>query len=155
MAVFFVGMAVSSAYHGVKSIQKETLMLTGNSFLLKNALLVDSVVSFLTGVALLLFSKAIAGFLGLSASWIMPVLGVVAVAYSIEIYLAARAEPVHVGIARFAAYGNLIGALGIAVLVFANLVPFTTAGKWAVAIIADAVLVLAIFQHVGLRRLAR
>jgi hypothetical protein len=34
-------------------------------------------------------------------------------------------------------------------------VPFTTAGKWAVAIVADAVLVLAIFQHVGLRRATR
>lgn len=130
-------------------------MLTGNSALLKNALFVDSVVSFLTGAALLFFSKTIAGFLGLSASWIVPVLGLVAVAYGIEIYLAARAEPVHMGIARFAAYGNLVGALGIAVLIFANLVPFTTAGKWAVAIAADAVLVLAIFQHIGLRRVIR
>ena len=129
-------------------------MLTNNSSLLKNALLIDSVVSFITGMAFLLFSRAIAGFLGLSASWIVLVIGLIAIVYSIEIYLAARAEPVHMGLARFAAYGNLVGALGIAVLIFANLVPFTTAGKWAVAIVADAVLVLAIFQHVGLRRLA-
>ena len=127
-------------------------MLTNNSSLLKNALLIDSVVSFITGMAFLLFSKAIASFLGLSASWIILVLGVAAIVYSIEIYLAARTEPVHMGIARFATYGNLAGALGIAVLIFANLVPFTTAGKWAIALIADAVLVLAIFQHVGLRR---
>ena len=127
-------------------------MLTGNSSLLRNALLVDSIVSFLTGVALLLFSKSIASFLGLSAAWIVLVLGVVAIAYSIAIYLAARAEHVHMGIARLAAYGNLIGAFGIAVLIFANLMPLTTAGKWAVAIVADAVLVLAVFPHVGLRR---
>lgn len=130
-------------------------MLTGNSSLLRNALLVDSVVSFLTGVALLFFSKSIASFLGLPAAWIVLVLSVVALAYSIAIYLAARAEPVHMGIARFAAYGNLIGAIGIAVLIFANLMPLTAASKWAVAIVADAVLVLAIFQHIGLRRLAR
>jgi hypothetical protein len=130
-------------------------MLTNNSSLLKNALLIDSVVSFISGVAFLLFSRAIASFLGLSASWIILVVGVVAIVYSIEVYLAARAEPVHLGIARFAAYGNLVGALGIAILIFANLVPLTTAGKWTVAIVADAVLVLAIFQQVGLRRLAR
>jgi hypothetical protein len=130
-------------------------MSTGNPSLLKNALLVDSVVSFISGLAFLLFSKAIASFLGLSATWIVLVIGLIAIVYSIEIYLAARAEPVHMGLARFAAYGNLVGALGIAVLIFANLVPFTTAGKWAVAIVADAVLVLAIFQHVGLRRLAK
>jgi hypothetical protein len=130
-------------------------MLTNNSSLLKNALLIDSVVSFISGMAFLLFSRAIAGFLGLSASWIILVVGIIAIVYSIEVYLAARAEPVHMGIARFAAYGNLAGALGIAVLIFANLVPFTTAGKWTVALIADAVLVLAIFQHVGLRRVAK
>lgn len=130
-------------------------MVTSNSSLLKTALFIDSVVSFISGIALLLFSKAIAGFLGLSASWIVLVVGVIAILYGIEVYLAARAEPVHMGIARFAAYGNLAGALGIAVLVFANLVPFTTAGKWTVALAADAVLVLAIFQHAGLRRLAR
>ncbi|HET9913933.1 MAG TPA: hypothetical protein VFQ13_18710 [Anaerolineales bacterium] len=130
-------------------------MLTGNPSLLKNALLIDSVVSFISGMAFLLFSKAIASFLGISAPWIILVFGVVAVVYSVEVFLAARAEPVHMGIARFAAYGNLIGALGIAVLIFANLVPLTTAGKWAVAIVADTVLVLAIFQHVGLRRLAK
>lgn len=130
-------------------------MLTGNPSLLKNALFVDSVVSFISGMAFLLFSKAIASFLGISAPWIILVVGIVAIVYGAEVYLAARAEPVHMGIARFAAYGNLIGALGIAVLIFAKLVPLTTAGKWAVAIVADAVLVLALFQHVGLRRLAK
>jgi hypothetical protein len=140
---------------GSNQTQKESLMLTNNSSLLKNALLIDSVVSFISGMAFLLFSRAIAGFLGLSASWIILVVGIIAIVYSIEVYLAARAEPVHMGIARFAAYGNLIGAFGIAVLVFANIMPLTTAGKWAIALIADAVLVLAIFQHVGLRRLAR
>jgi hypothetical protein len=130
-------------------------MLTNNSSLIKNALFADSVISFLAGIACLFFSKAIASFLGLSASWIIFVFGVVAIVYGIEVYLAARAEPVNRGIARFAAYGNLVGALGIAALIFANLVPFTIAGKWVIAIAADLVLVLAIFQHIGLRRLAR
>ncbi len=129
--------------------------MSNNPSLLKKALLVDSVLSFLVGVDLLLFSKTIAGFLGLSTSWIILVVAVICILYGIEIYLAARAEPIHTGIAKFATYGNLVWVLGSAVLIFANLVPFTTAGKWTIAIIADVVLVLAIFQYVGLRRLAR
>lgn len=129
-------------------------MLANNSSLLKTALLVDSAVCFLGGIACLLSSKAIAGFLGISASWIILALGAGVVAYAIEVFLAARAEPLNMGIARFAAYGNLVWVLASAVLIFANLVPFTTAGKWAIAIVADVVLVLAIFQHVGLRRAA-
>jgi hypothetical protein len=155
MAVVFVGMAVSAAYHGVKSTQKETLMLTNNSSLLKNTLFGNSAFSFISGIAFLLFSKAIASFLGLAASWIILALGVGLIVYGIEIYLAAKAEPVHTGIAKFAIYADLAWVLGSAVLIFANLVPFTNAGKWTIAIIADIVLVFAIFQYVGLRRLAK
>jgi hypothetical protein len=126
-----------------------------NTSLLRNTLFGNSVFSFLSGVACLLFSKAIASFLGLSAAWIILALGVGLIVYGVEIYLGARAEPVHTGIAKFAVYADLAWVLGSAVLIFANLVPFTTAGKWAIAIIADIVLVFAILQYVGLRRLAR
>ncbi len=129
--------------------------MSNHSSLLKKALFGDSVFSFLVGIDLLLFSKAIASFLGLFAPWIILVVGVICILYGIEIYLAARAEPVHTGIAKFATYGNLVWVLGSAILIFANLVPFTPAGKWVIAGAADAVLVLAIFQYIGLRRLAR
>jgi len=129
--------------------------MSTHSSLLKNALFSDSALSFISGAALLSFSKAIASFLGLAASWIILALGALWIVYGIEIFLAARSEPVNTGIAKFAVYANLIWVLGSAVLIFANLVPFTTAGKWAIAIIADIVLVFAILQYVGLRRLAR
>jgi len=129
--------------------------MSTNSSLLRNTLFGNSAFSFLSGAASLLFSKAIASFLGLSASWIMLVLGVGLIVYGIEIYLAARSEPVNTGIARFAVYADLAWVVGSAVLIFANLVPFTTAGKWTIAIIADVVLVFAILQYVGLRRVAR
>lgn len=128
--------------------------MSTNSSLLRNTLFGKSVFSFLSGVASLLFSKAIASFLGLSASWIVLALGVGLIIYGVEINLAARAEPVHTGIARFAVYADLAWVLGSAVLIFANLVPFTAAGKWTIAIIADVVLVFAILQYVGLRRVA-
>jgi hypothetical protein len=128
-------------------------MLNGHSSLLKNALFVDSAVSFITGIAFLLFSKAITGFLGMSTAWIIPVVGVVALIYSVEIFLAARAEPVNTGIAKVAVYGNLVWVLASAVLIFANVVSFTTAGKWVIAISADIVLVLAIAQYMGMKRL--
>jgi len=130
-------------------------MLANHSSLLKNTLFSNSVFSFLSGVAFLLFSRAIAGFLGLSAPWIVLALGVGLLVYGIELYLAARAEPLNTGIANFAVYADLAWVLGSAVLIFANLVPLTTAGKWAIAIVADVVLVFAILQYVGLRRLAR
>jgi len=128
-------------------------MSTNNSYLLKNALFGNSAFSFISGLAAVLFSKAIANFLGLSASWIIFALGIGLILYGIEIFIAAKAEPVHKGIATFAVYADLAWVLGSAMLIFANLVDFTTAGKWAIAIVADIVLVFAILQFVGLRRL--
>ncbi len=128
--------------------------MLNNSALLKKALLVDSVLSFLVGIDLLLFSKAIASFLGLSASWIVLVLGGICIVYGVEIYLAAKAEPIKTNFARFATYGNLVWVLGSALLIFANLIPFTAAGKWTIAIVADMVLVLGIFEYIGLRKMA-
>lgn len=130
-------------------------MLANHSSLLKNTLFSNSIFSFLSGVAFVLFARAIASFLGLSASWIVLALGIGLVVYGIELYLAVRAEPVNTGIAKFAVYADLVWVLGSAILIFANLVPLTTAGKWAIAIVADIVLVFAILQSVGLRRLAR
>lgn len=130
-------------------------MLTNNPSFLKNALLSDSALSFLSGIAFLLFSKAIASFLGLPAAWIILTLGTGFIVYSIELFLAARAKPINTRIAKFAIYANLAWVLVSAFLIFANLVAFTTAGKWAIAIIADLVLVFAILQYIGLRRLVK
>ncbi|MEO5887682.1 MAG: hypothetical protein ABIQ77_08465 [Anaerolineales bacterium] len=129
-------------------------MSTNNSSLLRNALYGNSAFSFTSGLAFMLFSKSIANFLGLSVSWIILALGVGLILYGIEVYLAARANPVNRDIATFAVYADLAWVLLSAVLIFANLVDFTTAGKWAIAIIADIVLVFAILQFVGLRRVS-
>ena len=129
--------------------------MSTNSSFLKNVLFSDGALSFLSGVAFLLFSKAIANFLGVSTPWIILVIGAGLILYGIEIFLAGRAEPVNTRIAKFAVYANLVWVIASAVLIFANLVPFTTAGKWAIAIMADIVLLFAILQYAGLRRLAR
>lgn len=130
-------------------------MFTNNSSLLRNALFGNSAFSLISGVIFILFSKPIADFLGLSAAWIPLVLGAGLIVYGIEIFLAARTEPVNKGLAIFAVYADLAWVLASAVLIFANPVPFTTAGKWAIAIVADIVLVFAILQFVGLRRVAK
>jgi len=153
MAVLFVAMAVSNAYDGGYIKTKETLMSTNNSTLFKNALYGNSIFSFTSGLAFLLFSKAIASFLGLSAFWIILVLGAGLILYGWQIYINAKAEPINTSFAQFAIYADLVWVLGSAILIFTNLVAFTTPGKWAIAIIADIVLVFAILQYVGLRKI--
>ncbi|MDX1377834.1 MAG: hypothetical protein R3307_03210 [Anaerolineales bacterium] len=129
-------------------------MSTNNSSLLRNALYGNSAFSFISGLAFVLFSNAIANFLGLSASWVIFALGVGLILYGWQIYTAAGAESINTGFAQFAVYADLAWVLGSVVLIFTNLVAFTTPGKWAIAVIADIVLVFAILQYVGLRRIS-
>jgi hypothetical protein len=129
-------------------------MSTNNSSLLRNALYGNSAFSLISGLAFVLFSKAIAAVLGLSASWIILVLGAGLLLYGWQIYSAAIAEPLNTNFARFAVYADLAWVLGSAVLIFTNLVAVTTPGKWGIAIIADIVLAFAVLQFVGLRRMA-
>jgi len=129
--------------------------MSTNSSLPRNALYGNSAFSFLSGLAFLLFSKAVAAFLGISASWTVLVLGIGLMLYGIEIFLGARAEPVHAGIARFAVYADFTWVVLSALLIFTNFIAFTTAGKWGIAVVADIVLTFVILQYVGLRRMTK
>ena len=128
-------------------------MSKSSSSLLKNALYGNSAFSLLSGLACVFFARAIVSFLGLSATWIIVVLGIGLILYAWQIYAAAAATPLKTNVATFAVYADLIWVMVSAALIFANLVDFTTAGKWTIAIVADIVLVFAILQFVGLRRL--
>lgn len=130
-------------------------MSTNNSSLLRNALYGNSIFCTTSGLAFALFSDPIAAFLGLSASWVILVLGIGLMLYGIEVFMFARKESISEGFAKFVIGADLAWVLGSAALIFTNLVAFTTPGKWGIAIVADIVLVFAIMQYVGLRRMAR
>jgi hypothetical protein len=129
-------------------------MSTNNSSLLRNALYGNSIFCSTSGLAFALFSKPISAFLGLSASWIILVLGVGLLLYGLEVFWFARKDNISEGFAKFVIGADIAWVLGSALLVFTNLVAFTSPGKWAIAIIADIVLAFAIVQYVGLRRMA-
>jgi hypothetical protein len=116
-------------------------------------LLGNSIFCFLSGLDFVLFSGPIARFLGLSSSTLLLVLGIILVAYALVVYSQSRAQPLNLAFARYVIILDVLWVIGSAVLVFTNLVAFTIAGKWAIAIIADIVLVFAIVQFVGLRRI--
>lgn len=123
------------------------------SRLLRNALLGNSVFSFLSGLDFVLFSRPVATFLGLSSPVLIFVLGLILIGYAYIVFTQARAEPLDPSFAWAAILADVLWVIASAVLIFTDLVAFTPAGKWGIAIIADVVLVFAILQYVGLRRI--
>ena len=128
-------------------------MSTNNSSLLRNALYGNSIFCSTSGFAFILFFKPISTFLGLSVPWVIFVLGIGLLLYGIEVFIFAGKETTSESFAKFFIGADLAWVLGSAILIFTNLVALTTSGKWAIAAIADIVLVFAIVQFVGLRRM--
>lgn len=128
-------------------------MSTNNSNLLRNALYGNSIFCSTSGLSFVIFSKPISNFLGLSTSWVILVLGIILVLYGLEVFVFARKEKISEGFAKFVIAADIAWVIGSAILIFSSLIPFTIAGKWAIAMIADIVLVFAIVQFVGLRKM--
>lgn len=130
-----------------------TISSTQDKSLLRAALLGNSIICFLSGLDFVLFSAMVARFLGLTSPGVILVLGIILVVYALIIFSQSRAQTLDLSFARFAIIADMLWVIGSAVLVFANLVTLTTAGRWAIAIVADIVLIFAILQYVGLRRI--
>ena len=105
---------------------------------------INSIFCFLCGLEFVLFSRPVVEFLGLSSPGVILMLGLGLVAYALVIFMQSRKQSLSLPFARFAIAADLLWVIGSAALIFTNLVAFTTAGKWAIAIIADIVLVFAI-----------
>jgi len=129
-------------------------MSINNSSLLRKALFGNSIFCATSGLVFTLFSNPIATFLGLQASVVILILGIVLFLYGIEVFIFARKGSINEPFARFVIGADIAWVLGSVVLIFTNLIAFTTPGKWGIAITADIVLVFAIVQFVGLRRMA-
>lgn len=127
-------------------------MRTDSTRFLRRALLADGVVSGLSGVLLLALSGTIAAFIGWTSPGVLAAVGVALLIYSAALLRNARRETPQRGEAAAAVALNIAWVVGSLMVITAG--RLTTAGNWAVALVADVVLVFAILQVVGLRRMA-
>jgi hypothetical protein len=121
--------------------------------LLRSALLGNSIFSFLSGLDFVLFSRPVATFLGVSSPTAILILGILLIAFAYVVFTQARNPSPDRSFTKVVIAADVLWVLGSAVLIFSDLMFFTTSGKWAIAIIADIVLFFAILQYAGLRRM--
>jgi len=121
--------------------------------LLKNALIGNAIFSILSGVAMLLANRWLVQFLGLPDRVSLAVLGVSLIVYAVVLWLTASRPKIRVVDAWIAVIMDAVWVAGSYVLIF--IVPFSVAGKWTIALIAELVLAFAILQCVGIRRVRK
>jgi len=123
--------------------------------LLRRALQGNAIFTALSGLALIVAAKSIAAFIGLNQPAILFGLGLILAIDAVILFREAAREPINRTVAMLAIELDAAWVIGSIVLLVSGWVPFTTAGNWTIAIVADIVAVFAVVQFVGLRRLGK
>ena len=132
-----------------------THSVQSNDRLLRNTLRANSIFSTVSGVAFIVAAGQIAAFLGLSAdaAIIIALIGVGLLAFAAGVYWIGSRDTIDLNLATGILIGDVIWVAGSIFVLIADPFNFTSEGRWATLIIADAVGIFAVFEFVGLRRI--
>ncbi len=120
---------------------------------LTKVLRADGVFALLSGFLLLVGGQMIADLIDLDSPIFLAVDSLVFMAYGLLLLYFAGRDPDSRRIGQVAIVLNLLFVAGVYAGLLLNLFPVSTAGKWAFAFVAEVVLIFAILEFVGLRRL--
>lgn len=128
-------------------------MITSNSSskLLRRTLQANGVFSALSGIILIFGAKTLSLLLGVNVSSLLIVIGISLLAYAAGLFLNARRESIKLQEAWLAVIMDTAWVVGSAILIIAN--TLTPTGNWLVAFVATIVLIFAVLQFFGIRRL--
>lgn len=120
---------------------------------LRQSLRANAVFSTVSGLTFALASGFIASFLGAVESWLVLAIGVQLLCFAgMLVWLASRSE-ISAPLAMAVITADLLWILGTGIVVYVDLL--TRAGNILIVVLADVVLLLAVLQAIGVRRLGR
>jgi hypothetical protein len=131
------------------------LAQTRSDNLLRTTLFGNATFSVISGAVFALAAAPLAQWMGIPSPWILGVLGVWVLGFGALVWQLARSQPLNLTQARAIFWADALWVVASAVLLLAPGLPFTTEGRWIIALVAEIVLVFAILEFVGLRRAGR
>jgi hypothetical protein len=120
---------------------------------LRNSLRANAAFSLVSGLGFALAGGAVASFLGVAPAGLVTSTGFPLLAFGAAVLWVASRPQVSVPLARVIIGLDVAWVVGTILLVFAD--AFTRAGALASLVVADVVLVFAVLQWVGVRRVRR
>ena len=129
-------------------------MNSNKANILGTALYGNAMFSALSGILMLVASKQTAELTGITPPLVFIIVGVGLLGWVAYILSVRRSHPDYQATAVWSIIGgDLVWVAASAAVILLNLVPLTVSGKWAIALIADMVLLFAIWQYFGWRRI--
>ena len=133
---------------------QSTVQNTNRSFL-KTVLYENSAFSLINGLIMLALPGTVAEYMGVESKMAFSVLGILLLVWAVDVFWVARRNPLNLMYARLVIGGDILWVIGSAVVLLLNLFDFSTTGNWVTLIVADIVMIFAIAQYIGVRRLQR
>jgi len=121
--------------------------------MLHKALIGNALFSTVSGLIILFAQKWVLGILGRANSISLAILGVALIVFAAALVINARKQKIKLSDAWTAVLLDLAWAVGSFALIL--FVPFSAGGKWAVAGVAEVVILFALLPFVGLRRIQK
>jgi len=121
--------------------------------LLRMALMGNALFSTISGLTLILAGQRVVRLLGLPEAVNLLTIGISLLVFAVTLVVFARKKPIRVSDAWIAVLLDLAWVIGSYPLLF--VVPFSTTGKWIVGIVAEVVMVFALVQWLGIRRIRK
>lgn len=118
---------------------------------LRKALMGNALFSTVSGLTILFAQRWVSRILGFSQN--LAILGFGLLVFAFLLVINARRQRLKTSDAWIAVLMDLAWVLGSYVLIF--VIPFSTQGKWVVGVVAELVLVFAVLQFVGIRRIQK
>ena len=122
------------------------------SALLRRSLRANGVFSATSGLLFTLAGGPLAGFLGVAPAWLVTVVGLNLLGFAAALFFLASRPAIPPALATTVVALDLGWVLGTIALVYADV--FTRGGAAAALLVANVVLVFAVLQGIGVRRLA-
>src|ERR1700674_4412396 len=121
--------------------------------LLRRALLANSLFSTISGLVLVIAQRWAVRLLGLPETINLITLGISLLLFAAILVVFARKKPIKLLDGWIAVVLDAAWVIGSYPLLF--VVPFSTSGKWVVGIVAEVVMVFALVQWLGIRRVRK
>lgn len=123
------------------------------SYFLRMALRSNAIFSAISGCVFVVASGPLSQWIGPQQPALIVAIGVSLLVFAVSLFATSRRETMNLMEAWTAVSLDTAWVIGSGIVIFSGVL--STQGNWAVAIIADIVMVFAVLQCVGIRRLRR
>ena len=138
-----------------KSLESSQVPVQENGRFLRNVLRANAIFSTVSGVFVILFAKSVAQLIALENPLLLIALGIDLLPFAFFVYKVSAMETLNSKWVWVIIEMDILWVVSSVVLLFSNIVPFTTAGMWMIGLLAEVVAIFAVLEYVGLRKAQR